>query len=71
MTGKSTPFIEAHILHLAIDKAACDLEFWGHDTGGKIGTEPFFPGLWKMGLCPYFPLEQIGTYLKTAFQRSS
>jgi hypothetical protein len=22
---------EAHILHLAIDKAVCDLKFWGHD----------------------------------------
>jgi len=28
---RNSPLHEAHILHLAIDKAACDLKFWGHD----------------------------------------
>ncbi|MCX5855849.1 MAG: hypothetical protein NTZ24_14980 [Deltaproteobacteria bacterium] len=65
---------EAHLLHLAIDKAACDLKWFPCcDSETAIEWTVDWYKAWHTGCetLMSLSLEQIGTYLKMAFQRSS
>jgi len=65
---------EAHILHLAIDKAICDLKWFPCcDSETAIEWTVDWYKAWHKGCETLLSLslEQLGTYLKMAFQRSS